>query len=109
MTCRGKQVLTTTKAALRFSYTKALTMNWIFIRGPKALFPSLLGIDGLVMDHSGIEDLDDEQRISAEATDAAITAIEATGLIVQVDKTEAQLAQYVAAVLNGEDPDSGVA
>lgn len=80
-------------------------MNWIWIQGPKTLFPSLVGISGLEIEHADFVDLGDQQRISAEATDAAILEIQALGLTVEVEKTDAQVAQYIAAVLADEDPD----
>lgn len=85
-------------------------MNWIFISGPKSLFAGLLRIDGLDITSVDVEDLGGgQQRISAEATDDAIVAIQALGLTVEIEKTDAQVGTYIAGVLAGEDPDSDIA
>ena len=80
-------------------------MNWIWIEGPKSLFPNLRSIDGLDIDHADFIDLGTNQRISAEATDAAVTAIEAIGLTVDVEKTDAEALAYMQDLL---DDDIGI-
>jgi hypothetical protein len=72
----------------------------VVIRGPAGLFPQLLDIKGIAIDHARAGDDGSDHVLLTEATDDAIAAIEAVGLDVEVRATEAQQNALLAQILD---------
>lgn len=85
-------------------------MKSVVIRGPGTLFPQLLAISGLDLDHAQAADIGDQHILSAYATDEAIDAMRLLGLTVEIKATEAdeqaRLAQFLA---DFREDDTGIA
>jgi hypothetical protein len=71
----------------------------VVIRGPAGLFPELLDIQGIALDHAQAGDDGSDHVLLTEATDEAIAAIEAVGLEVEVLATEEQQDALLAQIL----------
>jgi hypothetical protein len=72
----------------------------VVVSGPPALFPQLLGVEGLNMDHGQAgEGPGGSHVLAMDATDEAIVEMEALGLTVDVKATEADRNALLAQVV----------
>lgn len=79
-------------------------MHAVVIIGPAGLFPQLLGISGLDLDHGQAADVAGDHILAVSATDDAIAAIRALGLTVDVQASEEDQRTLLAQVLQEGGP-----